>query len=123
MTDEDAWAAMDLWRQGDLLVRRSRLVVDRPRGSAHPRFPEFVYPLDYGYLDGTVGGDGEGVDLWIGDDPSDRVTAVACTIDPFKRNAEVKLLWRCTPEQIRQVECFYADQPQAALITRRPAAD
>ena len=36
------------------------IVVDRPRGSHHPDFPEFVYELDYGYLKGTTSADGEG---------------------------------------------------------------
>jgi len=40
--------------------------IDRPRGTAHPRFPEFIYPLDYGYLEGPQGGDGNAVDVWRG---------------------------------------------------------
>ena len=82
---------------------------------------EFVYPLDYGYLEGTVGGDGEGIDVWIGAAGAKKVTAVACTIDPVRKNAELKLLWRCTPSEIVLVERFYAPQPQAALVVRRPA--
>lgn len=111
---------MDVWRHADLLVEQGRLVIDRPGGRSHPRHPEFVYPVDYGYIDGTQGGDGEGVDVWIGTGPDAQVTAIACTIDPFRKNAEVKLFWRCTPEQIGQVEDFYAPQPQAGLIIRRP---
>lgn len=81
--------------------------------------PEFVYPLDYGYVAGTVGGDGESVDVWIGSGAEELVTAVACTIDPYKKNAELKLLWRCDSDQIALVEAFYAPQPQAAVVLRR----
>lgn len=34
------------WASLDALVRRCPLVIDRPRGSAHPRYPDFIYPLD-----------------------------------------------------------------------------
>jgi inorganic pyrophosphatase len=40
----------DFWCRLDDLVAHSRLCIDRPRGSPHPRYPAFVYPLDYGYL-------------------------------------------------------------------------
>lgn len=116
----DAWPDMDVWQHGDLLVQQGKLVIDRPGGTSHPKFPEFVYPLDYGFVDGTQGGDGEGIDVWIGSGRIERVTAIACTIDPFKKNAELKLLWRCTPEQISQIEAFYAPQSQAGLVLRRP---
>jgi hypothetical protein len=54
------------WRALDALVAASAVVVDRPRGSRHPRYPERTYPLDYGFLDGTRSGDGAGVDVWLG---------------------------------------------------------
>lgn len=38
----------DFWRQLAQLVAESEIVIDRPQGSAHPRYPDFVYPLDYG---------------------------------------------------------------------------
>lgn len=28
-------------------------MIDRPKGSAHPRYPEFIYKVDYGYLKNT----------------------------------------------------------------------
>lgn len=40
--DEDFWQALDE------LIRTSEIVIDRPRGSAHPRYPEMIYPVDYG---------------------------------------------------------------------------
>ena len=53
------------WQALDQLLARSALVIDRPKGSSHPRFPEMVYPLDYGYLENTASMDGEGVDVWV----------------------------------------------------------
>ena len=39
--------------------------VDRPLGSAHPEYPELVYPVNYGYVPGILAGDGEEQDAYI----------------------------------------------------------
>ena len=39
--------------------------IDRPLGSAHPRHPEMIYPINYGYVDGVVAGDGEEQDVYV----------------------------------------------------------
>src|SRR5437763_8416404 len=78
------------WELADHLVATSQIVIDRPAGSTHPRVPEVGYPLDYGYLDGTSGGDGEGIDVWRGSLPDARVTGAIMTVDLRKRDAEVK---------------------------------
>ncbi len=33
--------------------------VDRPLGSAHPEYPELIYPENYGYVPGALAGAGE----------------------------------------------------------------
>lgn len=38
--------------------------IDRPMGSRHPRHG-FLYPLNYGYLPGELGGDGEPLDVYL----------------------------------------------------------
>lgn len=44
---------------------RVQVTVDRPLGSAHPRFPELIYPLNYGEIPGTVSGDGQPIDAYL----------------------------------------------------------
>ena len=44
----------DFWDALDELVSNSEIVIDRPKGSAHPRFPDFIYKVDYGYLKDTA---------------------------------------------------------------------
>ena len=39
--------------------------IDRPAGSVHPEYPDTIYPVNYGYLPGTVGGDGEALDCYV----------------------------------------------------------
>jgi len=94
------------WQACDALVSSSAIAIDRPRGVPHPRHPVLVYPLDYGYLIGTTGGDGDGVDVWLGGGADKGVTAIACSVDMFKRDAELKLLLGCTDEEIAIVSRF-----------------
>lgn len=101
------------------MVSTSIIKVDRPAGSAHPRVSQFVYPVDYGYIEGTTGGDGEGVDVWAGS-AGVGVVAMAWTVDLAKRNTEVKLFIGCSDHEIDLIQAFYDIQPQAATIIRRP---
>ena len=36
------------------------------KGTTHPKFPNFVYQVDYGYLKDTSSMDGAGIDVWVG---------------------------------------------------------
>lgn len=110
----------DFWRALDRLVQGSELRVDRPKGSRHPRYAEQVYPLDYGYLEGTVSGDGQGVDVWVGSLPGRSVTGIICAVDLLKRDAEVKILLGCTPEEARQVLSLHNSGDQSAMLLERP---
>ncbi len=39
--------------------------VDRPLGSAHPRAPEMIYPINYGHVDAVLAGDGAEQDVYL----------------------------------------------------------
>lgn len=41
------------WNAIDILVKSHNIIIDRPKGSSHPEYKDTVYPLDYGYLEGT----------------------------------------------------------------------
>lgn len=47
------------------LGQRVRVEIDRPLGSAHPRYPELRYLVNYGELPGTLGGDGQPIDAYV----------------------------------------------------------
>lgn len=47
-----------------MLGQLVKVVMDRPLGSLHPNH-RFFYPINYGYLPGTVAGDGEEVDAYV----------------------------------------------------------
>jgi len=90
-------------------------------GSRHPRYPEVQYPLDYGYLQGSHAGDGAEIDCWVGSLTERTVTGVAVTVDLLKREAELKVLLGCTPEEMQTISAFHDCGPMAAMVLSRPA--
>jgi inorganic pyrophosphatase len=88
-------------------VLESEVVIDRPKGSHHPRFPELIYPVDYGYLKNTSSMDGGGIDVWRGTDPTRKIDAIICTVDLRKRDSEVKILIGCTLDEKKLVIDFH----------------
>ena len=92
----------DFWKSLDELVSNSEIVIDRPRGSVHPRFPDFIYKLDYGYLKDTASMDGSGIDVWVGSGDK-KIDAVMCIVDLMKRDSEIKILVGCTEEEKLEV--------------------
>ncbi len=109
----------EFWGNLDLLVLGSEVRIDRPAGTSHPRFPEFVFPFDYGYLENTCSKDGGGLDVWIGSEPGKRVTGVICTVDMVKRDSEIKLLVGCTPREARCILAVHNRPPQAGVLIER----
>ena len=83
----------------DELVANSEIVIDRPKGTAHSRFPDFIYKVDYGYLNHTTSMDGGGIDVWVGSDKEKKVDAIMCIVDLMKRDSEIKILIGCTEEE------------------------
>ena len=49
----------------DIIGKTVRGVIDRPLGSRHPRYPDLFYPVNYGYVSGVTGGDGEEQDVYV----------------------------------------------------------
>ena len=49
----------------DILGKTVRGKIDRPLGSVHPRHPHLIYPINYGYVEGILGGDGEEQDVYV----------------------------------------------------------
>ena len=88
----------DFWRALDLLVDNSEIVIDRPKGTAHPKYPDFIYKVDYGYLKNTSSMDGAGIDVCIFS-VEKKIDAIMCIVDLMKRDSEIKILIGCTEEE------------------------
>ena len=111
---------VNFWQALDTLLSQSALIIDRPAGSAHPRYPDMIYPLDYGYLAGTTSMDGGGIDVWRGSDPAQALDAILVTVDLAKKDAEIKLLIGCTENEKKVLLRFHnqSEFMQATLIRR-----
>lgn len=92
----------------DLVVSRP-IVIDRPRGKAHPRFPDLVYPFDYSYVEGTLAADRDCIDVWIGSQEDRHLRGILCTYDTVERDAEIKLLLGCTQDEVQTIMNFIPD--------------
>jgi inorganic pyrophosphatase len=110
----------NFWNCIDQLVRDSRIVIDRPKGSTHPRYPDMIYPVDYGYLDNTTAMDGGGIDIWVGTTGSGRVEAIICTVDLLKRDSEIKLLIACSDSEQAIILQTHNEGNMGGVLIPRP---
>ena len=56
---------MEYLLQKEWLGRTVTVITDRPYGSFHPHLPDVLYPVNYGYIEGTIAADGEAQDAYI----------------------------------------------------------
>lgn len=94
------------------LGKTVEIEIDRPIGTPHPKHPEIIYPINYGYIPNVFGGDGEELDVYIlGIDEKieegDRTTAKIIGIVYRKNDVEDKLVavpegMLYTPEEIER---------------------
>lgn len=49
----------------DILHKPIEVVIDRPMGSFHPEHKDLYYPVNYGYVEGILGGDQEEQDVYF----------------------------------------------------------
>jgi inorganic pyrophosphatase len=109
----------DFWKRLDDLVATKPVIIDRPKGSHHPRYPDMAYPVDYGYLEGTSGGDGNDLDVWRGSLSEAGLVGILCTVDIMKGDGEIKLLLGCDEHEIQTVSAFLNNEYMAAIVVRR----
>ena len=109
----------DFWKTLDELVNSSEIVIDRPKGSAHPKFPDFIYRVDYGYLKDSTSMDGAGIDVWVGSGDK-KIDAIMCIVDLMKKDSEIKILIGCTEEEKMEVYRIHNEtQYMKGIIIRR----
>jgi inorganic pyrophosphatase len=109
----------DFWDYLHDLIDTSQIVIDRPKGSIHPRFPNTGYPVDYGYLNKTTSIDGSGVDIWVGSLEKNIIVGVLCTVDLLKRDSELKIIYNCTEDEIHSIVNYVnMNQMRAIFIAR-----
>jgi inorganic pyrophosphatase len=97
------------------MISKLGVVIDRPRGDEHPRYRRWIYPLDYGFIRETVGGDGHEVDVFCGTAQTGLTAAFAVRHHDVE---EIKLLWNTSPEEVRRAYDFLAGDMSVKIIWR-----
>ncbi len=72
--------------------------IDRPLGSSHPRIPEMIYPVNYGYVDDVFAGDGAEQDIYLlgVNEPCETFTGKVIAV--WHRYNDVEDKWIVTPD-------------------------
>lgn len=112
---------MAFWSALDKLVSESKIIIDRPKGSRHPKYPVLIYPVDYGYLENTSSMDGGGIDIWRGTD-NEFIDAIIVTVDLLKKDSEIKILIGCSEDEKRLILETHnnSEYMKGILIRRQP---
>ena len=110
------------WEAWERLIERNGYTIDRPYRARHPDHPTIIYPIDYGYVNGTSGSDGQEVDVFVGS-ADNGLVGTLLTTDHRKGDREFKLIYRCTPGEIYLVNGFLnydRTLMEGLLVLRRP---
>ena len=83
-----------------MLGKIVKVTVDRPLGSYHPEHKDMYYPINYGYIEGIVAGDGEEQDAYILgiDVPVNEFVGKVIAI--IRREDDVEEKWVVAPEYV-----------------------
>ena len=49
----------------NFLGKEVNIIIDRKMGDSHPKYPDMIYPINYGYIPNTKSGDGKELDVFI----------------------------------------------------------
>ena len=81
-----------------MLCKLVKVTVERPLGSYHPKNKDMYYPINYGYIEGIIAGDGEEQDAYIIgiDEPIKEFTGRVIAI--IHRYDDVEEKWVVAPE-------------------------
>lgn len=88
------------------------VTIDRPLGTCHPEHPDLYYPVNYGYIEGVIGGDGEEQDAYVlgVDVPVESFTGTVIAV--IHRNDDVEEKWVVCPEGL-----FFTREEIMALVS------
>lgn len=62
---KESFKVMPLPDYKGIIGMNVNVIMDRPIGTEHPKHPGVFYPINYGYIDGLIGGDDEEQDVYI----------------------------------------------------------
>jgi inorganic pyrophosphatase len=109
------------WEYLEKLIQNNDIIIDRPKGTRHPKYNNVIYPVDYGYIKDTKSMDNGGIDIFSGSEPNKKIDALICTIDLMKNDSEIKILLGCTKDEKSDIYNFLnnSDFMKAILVRRQ----
>lgn len=75
-----------------------KIIVDRPLGSRHPEYPALYYPINYGFIPGTLASDGEEQDAYLLGVDYPVTEYIGKVIAVIRRADDVEEKWVVAPE-------------------------
>ena len=94
------------WKYLEKLVNENEIIIDRPKGSEHPKYKDAIYVVDYGYIKDTKSMDNNGIDVFVGSSQNKIIDSIICTIDLLKKDSEIKILIGCTNNEKSSIYRF-----------------
>lgn len=76
-----------------VIGREVEVIMDRPIGAEHPKHPGVFYPINYGYIENLLGGDGEEQDVYVLDKDEATDKCYATVIAVVHRYDDVECKW------------------------------
>jgi inorganic pyrophosphatase len=111
------------WEYLNKLAQENEIIIDRPKGTRHPKYDNIIYEFDYGYIKDTKTTDGGGVDVFKGSLHNKNVSTIICTIDLYKKDIEIKILIGCTVIEKRKIYNFLnSHESMKALLIEKDIA-
>ena len=102
----------------DIIGKKVHVIVDRPAGSYHPRNHEIFYPINYGYIEDIIAGDGSGQDVYIigQDNPLETFDGIVIAVYHRTNDVEDKwILYRPNPKS-KKVAQTQSDNCACAIL-------
>ena len=81
----------------DIIGRKVCGTIDRPMGTCHPEYPDMIYPINYGYVDGIFAADGEEQDVYLLGVSEPLETFEGMVIAVYHRYNDVEDKWIVAP--------------------------
>jgi inorganic pyrophosphatase len=109
------------WEYLEKLVHENEIIIDRPKGTKHPKYNNMVYPVDYGYIKNTKSMDNGGIDIFAGSEMNENIDAIVCIIDLIKKDSEIKIIMGCTKGEKEEIYDFLNNSEfmKAILVNRQ----
>lgn len=110
------------WPRWERVIDQRGVTIERPRGARHPDHASIIYPIDYGYVNGTLATDERELDVFVGTASTGLVGAIGA-IDYRKGDTELKLIYNCGPTEVYLVNGFInfdRNLMEGVLLLRHP---